>query len=440
MKRMLVVLLAVALCGGAALAQGKQALAAAAMKKDGGSVPMGMGVTFIDGQAYYLLNLAPEVAFGNLGVGLDVNLRVGTNGKIRKEDFDEGYDYLRMIRYVRWAQKGDPFYVRVGTLDYSRLGHGFIMYNYKNSASYDLRKVGIEMDINAEKFGFESIYSDFARAGVLGMRGYVKPLKFTSMAKIPVINNLEVGATYAMDVDKNANRIYNAPPGKSVDNGSISVVGMDIGLPIISYPAIKSSVYFDYASIMDYGNGAAAGIDLQFSGLGLVTLNAKYERRFIGDNFIPSYFDALYERERFIPIDSVRFSSKVMALKGATGVQGYYGELVLGIMNTLQIVGGYQAPLGVKNQGTIHLELLTGDVIPILQLSAGYDKRNVGSVFRVDNNSVAHAEVGYKPYPFMVVSMLYQWTFTEKKNASGTVVGYEPQKRIEPKVSSVFNF
>ncbi len=76
---------------------------------------MGFGATFIDGETYYLINLAPEVAFGQLGVGLDLNLRFNTKGKLRAGDYNKFEDYLRIIRYVRWAQKGDPFYIRCGT-------------------------------------------------------------------------------------------------------------------------------------------------------------------------------------------------------------------------------------------------------------------------------------------------------------------------------------
>ncbi len=38
----------------------------------------GLGMTFIDGEPYYLLNLSPEFALGPLGVGLDANLRLST--------------------------------------------------------------------------------------------------------------------------------------------------------------------------------------------------------------------------------------------------------------------------------------------------------------------------------------------------------------------------
>jgi len=405
-----------------------------------GSIPLGIGGTVIDGQTYYLVNLAPELAFGKLGFGLDINLRVSSDGKIREEDFDQGYDYLRMIRYVRWAKKGDPFYIRLGQLNFARLGHGSILYNYSNSPSYDLRKVGVALDVNLEKFGAEMLYSDFGGAGVLGIRGYVKPLKFTSLAKLPVVNNMEVGATIASDFNENANRYTDATTGNRFDEGSLTIMGLDIGLPIIDYPIFKSALYFDFASIGGYGSGVMTGITFGFSGLGLVTLDGKYERQFFGDQFIPTYFDALYERERFIPIDSVNFFSKIDRLRGATSSEGYYGEVVLGVLGIVNVVGGYSAPVGIKNAGTIHLQLLTADVVPLIQVSAGYDKRNVGSVFKVDNNSVLHAEVGYKPYPFMIVSMLYQWTFREQKNSLGQVTGYATQKRVEPKVSFVFNF
>lgn len=129
-----------------------------------------------------------------------------------------------------------------------------------------------------------------------------------------------------------------------------------------------------------------------------------------------------------------------MALEHATKMEGYYGEILISILNTFNIVGGYQAPVGIRNAGILHMELQTGDAIPVVELSAGYDKKNIGPVFVVDNNSLLYAQVGYKPYPFLLVSTLYEWTFTERKNENGDVVGYDTQKRIEPKVSLVFNF
>ncbi len=398
------------------------------------SVTTSVGLTVVDGKPYYLFNLTPELSFGNLGIGLDLNIRVGEDGKIRKEDFNEVYDYLRILRYVRWGHKKDPLYARAGALDYARLGHGSIMYMYRNSPNYEQRKIGVEFDVDGERYGFESVYSDVAGAGVLGLRPYFRPLKGTSVGNVPILGGLEVGATYAVDFHERA----------KPDRSPLAIFGVDIGFPLLSLSSLRSTLYSDYAKIVDYGNGATVGIDLNFSGLGLITLNAKYERRFMGDQFLPSYFDAFYEMERYVPNTDPGFDPynvpKVQRLKASGKSEGYYGELWISILGTFNAIGGYYSPVGIDNAGIFHLELETGNAIPGILLMGGYDKKNVGSVFKVDNNSLLYAQVGYKPLPYLIVSVVYQWTFIENKDEFGIVRGYTPQKRIEPKVGFVFNF
>jgi hypothetical protein len=404
----------------------------------------GLGMTIIDGKPYYLFHLFPELSFGKIGIGLDLNIRVGEDGKIRNEDFKDFYSYLRLIRYIRYGQKNEPFYARLGTLDYSRLGHGYIMYMYRNSASYDLRKVGIELDADFQKIGFESMYSDVGGGGVLGLRGYVRPLQFTDAASIPIIGGLETGVTLASDFNGNANRTWGDALGTTrlaEGGGALSVVGFDVGLPLLSHEIIRSTLYADYAKILSYGSGAAVGVSLGLRGLGIFTVDAKYERRFVGERFVPSYFDAFYERERYQVIDTTRFMSKAQVLRNAPAYDGYFGEVFISLLNTFNIIGGYQSPVGVKNAGTLHMEMQTSTALPGILLAGGYDKRNIGSIFKLDNNSLLYAQVGYKPLPYLVVSTLYQWTWTEVRDEkSGDIVGFEPQKRIEPRVEFVVTF
>jgi hypothetical protein len=194
-------------------------------------------------------------------------------------------------------------------------------------------------------------------------------------------------------------------------------------------------LYGDFAKIKGYGNGGAVGIDLNFYGMGLLWIGAKYERRWLGDQFLPSYFDALYEHDRYALTDTANFMSKAASLPYIKKSQGYFGQIIISILNTFNIVGGYQAPVGVKNQGVFHAELQTPAVIPTIVFGGGFDKRNIGPVFKLDENSILYAELGYKPMPYMIVSMLYQWTFA--KQPDGT---YATQKRIEPKVRFVYSF
>ncbi len=404
----------------------------------------GVGMTIIDGKPYYLFHLAPELSFGKVGVGIDINVRVGEDGKIRHEDFKDAYSYLRLIRYVRYGAKNEPWYARVGALDYSRLGHGYIMYMYRNTASYDLRKVGVEFDADFQEVGFESMYSDIAGRGVFGIRGYARPLQFTDAAPIPILGGLETGVTFASDLNAKANQAWGDAPGSirnAQGSGALSTVGADVGFPLLSHEIVHSTLYADYAKILTYGSGAAVGINLEVRGLGLLTFDAKYERRFVGNQFLPSYFDAFYERDRYQLLDTTRFVSKVQMLKGVQSFEGYFGELLISILNTFNIVGGYQAPVGRPNGGTLHLELETLAALPGILVNAGYDKKNVGSVFKLDNNSLLYAQVGYQPIPYLVVSVLYQWTFAEVRDeVTGKVTGYEPQKRIEPRVGFIVHF
>jgi hypothetical protein len=411
--------------------------AAAMMGTSGGSLPMGLGATFINGETFYLINITPEVAFGQLGIGLDINFRFNTKGKLRAGDYSKFEDYLRIIRYVRWAQKGDPFYIRVGQLDYSLLGHGSIIYNYRNSASYDMRKTGIELDMNSEKFGFESMYSDLTGRGLLGLRGYVRPLKFTSLAKVPVINNFEVGATYTRDLNQYAD--YNQPisPGPiDSSRAGLSIYGFDLGLPIISYSFLKSTVYYDFAQISHYGHGSTVGINISLPGMGILMVRGKYEFRFNGANFIPAYFNALYEHDRFL-----NGRSKSDTLWKVAANRGYYGELIISVLNTFNIIAGYQAPYDVKNQGLMHAELQLPEVTGIVVRGA-FDKTRIGRVFILDDNSILSGEIGYKPAKYVLVSMLYQRTFSNR-NPDGSLRtdgSYVKQDRVEPKVSFIYDF
>lgn len=407
----------------------------------------GIGLTSIDGEPYYLIYLRPELAFGKIGLGLELNLRVGEDGKLRKEDWDETYDYFRIIRYLRYGSKRDPFYARAGALDYARLGHGSIVYLYRNSPSYDTRRIGLELDADFGDFGFESIYSDFGAEPLIGLRPFVRPLQLTEAAAIPVLGGMEVGATYAADLHPKANISNDVDAlGRNIqrDDGTLAIIGLDIGFPLLSLDILNSTLYTDYAKIVGYGSGVAVGLDLNFSGLGAVTLAARYERRFNGDQYLPSYFDPFYEKERFVPNNDPAaitiLQSKANTLRGTKSSEGYYGELWVSVLGTFNVIGAYYSPVGVKNAGILHLELETGNALPGIYLSGGYDKKNVGPVFKVDNNSILYGQVGYFPYPFLLVSMLYEWTFVEDKDESGIVRGYKTQKRVEPRVGFVFYF
>ncbi len=410
-----------------------------------GNIDGGLGLNWIDGQLYYRLHFFPELSLGNFGVGLDLNLDIDKNGNLRKEDYNQLSDYLSIIRYIRYGMKHDPLYIKLGALDYYTLGHGSILYQYNNSPSIDNRKIGLVTDIDFGDFGFESIYSTFAEAGVVGIRGYIRPLKFTSLGDVPILGNLEVGGTYAGDFNKYSGIVFGpwggAPLPYQENKGSMQIVGLDLGLPIIRSSLLDLQLYTDYAKIINFGSGVSAGIQIDMNGLGILNASAKLERRFNQAHYMPSYFNSLYEIQRY---NGEAFTSKATLLANITDPDnGVFGELSLHFMGLLDVTGSYQRLDKTPNSGILHMVANVSPQGFSLVARAGYDKLNIGNesqLFKVDDNSYMYFELGYKPNPYMIVSLRYNWTFTPVRDANNNIIDYKPQKRIEPRVSFVFPF
>jgi hypothetical protein len=420
-------------------------------RQDEGVFSGGVGLTWIDGKPYYRIGFRPEVSFDNFGVGLDLNLDFDSDGNFRRENFNEFSDYLSVIRYVRYGIKNDPVFFKLGALDYYSIGHGTIMHQYNNSPTFDARKIGLIADIDFGQFGFESIYSAFGEDGIIGFRGYVRPLQFTSASEIPIISMLEVGATFVSDFNENAGVIsgnYNIVDNHFQvldDKGAINAIGIDLGLPLISSGAADLVLYLDYNKIINFGSGVAAGIKLDLNGLGLFNLSAKLERRFNGDNYLPSYFNALYEVERFRLNNSTgELKSKVQQLESATNnSDGFYGDLYVNALGMFDIFGAYQRLDEFPNSGILNLRTEVAPEDAPFVARAGYDKINIqdgNDLFKLDDRSFLFAEVGYKPVEYLLVSIVYNWTFTPVRDNDDNVINYEAQKRIEPRISFIYPF
>ena len=419
-------------------------------RPDEGYLSGGFGLNWIDGKPYYRIGFRPEISFANFGVGLDLNLDFDSDGNLRKENFNEFTDYLSIIRYVRYGLKNDPVFIKLGALDYYTLGHGTIMHQYNNSPTYDARRIGLVADIDFGKFGFESMYGSFAQSGVFGMRAYARPLQFTEAGDIPIIGNLEFGASYVTDFNEYA-RVdsgYFDQTGKFKvvkDGGALTVLGIDVGLPLIKSSITTITLYVDYNKIIDFGSGVATGVKFDFEGLGLISASAKLERRFNNGKYLPSYFNSFYEIERF-KSDSAAgtYTSKSLQLANITeNANGFYGDLFIRVLNLFDIYGSYQRLDKNPKSGILNLRTAIEPEEAPFVLRAGYDKINIKDekdLFKLDDRSYLFTEVGYKPMPYLLVSIVYNWTFAPVRDSDDNIVGYKPQKRIEPRVSFIYPF
>jgi hypothetical protein len=115
--------------------------------------------------------------------------------------------------------------------------------------------------------------------------------------------------------------------------------------------------------------------------------------------------------------------------------------MLIRVINTFEIIGSYQKFDHRDSSGIVHISTnLAPQDFPIVA-RAGYDKINIESwkdLVTTDDRSYLYAELGYKPMPYLIVSTRYIWTFTPIRDADDHVVGFAPQKRIEPRITFVY--
>ena len=81
-----------------------------------------LGSATVDGVIYSQVRFMPELAIWKLGLGLDLDLLLAGEGKIRREGWDNWADILRKIFYIRFADRTDSLYFKIGSIPDYTLG------------------------------------------------------------------------------------------------------------------------------------------------------------------------------------------------------------------------------------------------------------------------------------------------------------------------------
>lgn len=334
-----------------------------------------VGSRMIDGKNYNEIIIQPDISFGKLGIGLNILARWNEDG-FRKKDYDEAGN---IIRYIRWAEKGaKPLYARLGTLDKATLGHGFILNRYSNQGTDTSKNIlGSEIDVNLKNKGIETVVNNVTDPRLFGARLYCQPLKMMNI-NIPILSRFDVGLSGVTDTEP-----------QQGDKKAMTAYGVDIGMPIIGN---LLKLHADMAKIQDFGQGMTYGL----GGRGQIDwidadMEYKIEMRNLGERFVPSIFNSLYEIRR--PGTSSLSSKKST---------GWYGGATLGILKAINI--GFVMENFKEGEPIVHGELKVDSGL-ISQIA----KKNIGISFSYDQirekgeslfqlnakNSVTTSEITY---------------------------------------------
>jgi hypothetical protein len=352
---------------------------------------------------YYRLRYMGDFPLGKFGLGIDIDLFLDQDGNIRDEDWDEWQDYLDKIYYIRYGEKGfDPFYIKLGGLDYSYIGFRNIFNGYSNMLEYPQRKkYGAETQIEINDFKLEMLMGDIKEmidnsSTVVGGRLEYKVLGDLAIGGsfgadlnqygvlldddgddiVNIIDEYPDNKDYATKYEYHKNYYENTKSSTGQDYSqdmvneflyqdvelgryqkmtkdslekytekteALVVIGADISYPLIRTESVDFTIYSHATHIVDYGFGMALpGAIFNYNNV----FKIYGEYRIQSDEFLFGYFNNTYEVERttFHNIGGrlVGVPREAM-LKGIVDpMQGLYVGMDFNILNFISLGATYQ--------------------------------------------------------------------------------------------------
>lgn len=402
----------------------------------------GGGLTFIDGDAYVQLQLQPDIPLGKVGIGLDLILLYnpyaeGTEPQILAEDgesWDSPSTWLRLIRYVRYGQPYDPFYVRFGELDYLTIGHGSIMSGYSN---YDRRGLRLNFRDAKNRSGIETMLNDLGSPSIFGGRAFLRP--FQREENNNFLTRFEIGATYLTDINPNLQEEGEEP---------LSAIGLDVGFPLFETSTFRLDLYDDIAFLNTLSDttesesetraveGSGTTTNLAWGnavGVGFAFTQAifKIEYRIFGDGYIPSVFDYTYESAK--SLSPAPGMPQFLGLETATEPRrGFYSQLIWQPLPQIHFLGTLEDYTNIEPK--IYMGAIVSRLVPRFSARAFYTKRDIGAggetnffgdLFDLNEKSAFSVEVRYAVFPPIETIVLREYTFRHIEAAEG-VSQFEP--------------
>ena len=136
------------------------------------------GAVTIDGKIWNQIALRPTLPFGKLSVAFDMVLYIDQDGNIHDDDWDFSSGekvkntIIDKIYYIRYGNRWDKNYFKIGALDNVTMGYGILLNRYTNTLLYpQVRKVGMEFKTRAFGVNIHGFTNDFKEnMGLAGLR------------------------------------------------------------------------------------------------------------------------------------------------------------------------------------------------------------------------------------------------------------------------------
>lgn len=381
-------------------------------------------------------------------------------GRLRPGDYDEARDYVKFLRYLTYGKKEDNLFVNVGQLYSATLGHGQIMRRYAGNVDINQTRVGLEVDAYGDYGGFEFFLADVTRGTIFGALGFIKPLALFTDNE--VARSFSIGASWATDQKAPYELQRAAPVGTSTlgavlttgdsaltpplaDTRALNIFGVDAELKVYRSSAVDLKTYVDFSMMHGGGSGITVGVLGRFNfrtGDTVHLLRTRLELRTYEANFLPSYFDSIYEFQKYqfspdLENLTADYATKLAYIRNRTGPRRYgvYAEATYALPGWLVLAAVFETESQGEDQ---HLMLHAEIPWKYLQIFATYHQRNLSRPFTLQQNDLLYAGARLKVLPILFLNGRVQKTFAWDPAAFDDLGAYGEQLNFQ--VDAEFGF
>ncbi|NNE69682.1 MAG: hypothetical protein HKN29_04880 [Rhodothermales bacterium] len=411
---------------------------------------------------YFSAVLLPTFSKGMWTAGARIRLRLNEGG-FREEDYDGFSDILSIARFVQYGEEPitdsptSELYARFGALDYVRLGYGQLIGEYRNTLSADRPQIGIEGSRGVKGRMVSGMFSSLTRPGVFGARGSFWPYQQReghqfqeALVGVTVAGDLSRDGQFVnpdapgvpyVDVHGFQNPLVGIVPGES--DGSLVMASVDVGMPLYLEQFDELIAYTELAKILGHGSGLSVGLNGTRLRKGIL-VETWLEQRLIGKEYLPNYFNSLYEAERI--------QTTEIDLGDGTTIPGFQTKRnrLAGQNKTLigtfiaveaEVKGKYRFRTSFEeiwNQpkgGWFHIDVRVRDPALPYEVRLMFDRVNVGQLEDIwsgpSGNGILRLDLAYAFWEQVLLGFRFRQSF-EPVERLGRIVGQNKRTRIEP--------
>ncbi len=405
-----------------------------------------------------------------IGVSAPLNFRAYPGGisakpavyTLRQEDWPTPASYARVVNYITYGRKEDHFFLNISQFSPATIGHGTIVRRYFGNTNINDTHVGAEVDAYNRYFGFQFFTRDIVPFTLAYDAKDLQDGHFPSNAKGSAVfqppllaglifvrpfggsdslylRDLSLGVTYAADlaaprtlkVDGTGDPIIQPNDTLRVDVAqSTRIVGTDVEFKLYRSDRVDLKPYADFSTISGAGGGATLGLlgRFNFGEETVHALRAVLEVRSFDGQYLPGYFDTLYEIEKYQVIQAksglsptklafimngdpkARFAQMAAELSYSMG--GGFSTTIAyeDAMSTLIGVGSLD-PTRVLRNMTVHIEY---PVYSFFQFFFTISRRAFDwqNLTAVDNRTTLYSQIRLHLLPILFLNVGLYRTYT----------------------------